>query len=171
MDYEKTRLMLKHLVKSSKKLKEKEIAKKNLGDQIEQIKKFSRKKDFKKQIEELEKRIDESVEKEMKIIHHQETENMVNRRLLDRIERLELKLSHYMKTKNQRVARINEIEQKIKGTSKARKKDVETIEKQIGLLEKLYEKIRKEGTYTESDLMRVEDKITVLKSKLEALKK
>ncbi len=170
IDYEKARLLLKHISKTQKKLKEKDIAQKKLGEQIKEIKKFSKKKGFRQQVEELEKRIDEAIEKEQKIIQHQETENSINRRLLDRIQRLELKLGHYMKTKSQRESRLKELEQKIKNKSRARRQDVEAIEKQISLLEKLYRKIRKEGSYTKADLMRVEEKIDTLKSKLEALK-
>ncbi len=171
LDYEKAGVMLRHLSKAGKKLREKEIVHKQLGEQISQIKKFSSKKDFRAQIAELENRINEALEKEQRIIHHQETENSINRRLLDRIQGLEIKLGHYMKTKAQRDERLRELEVKIKGKSKARKQDVQAIEKQITLLERLYEKIRKEGSYTESDLLRVEDKISDLRSKLTILKK
>lgn len=171
IDLEKARLMLSHLAKAGRKLREREISQKRLGEQIDQLKKFSKRKDFKEDLKELENRIGTAIDNEQRIIQHQVSENAINRRLLDRIERLELKLSNYLKEKSQRASRIIDIELKVKEKSKAKKMQVEAIEKQVMLLEKLYEKIRKSGGYTQSDLLRVEEKISGLKSKVESIKR
>lgn len=170
VDIEKTRLLLKHLGKSTGKLKKKDIAKEELKDQIKKLKKTIKSKAYKKEMKVLEKKLSEVLEKEEEIIRHHKTRDAVNRRIREKIESLEHKLTRYIATKRLRERRIDELESTIKRKAAVEQKEIEILEDQIISLETLFEKISSDRTYSEKEIQRVRIKIENLKNRLEKIK-
>ncbi len=171
IDEGKTRLLLSHLNRAVKRVKQKEEAKEKLAEHVNKLKKVSRAKSYRKEIRELEKRLSDVMEKEEEIIRHHKTKESFNRRLKEKINLLEKKLSKYIKSKGERDIRIRELEEKIKKRFVVEKREIEILEEQIMNIEKVYRKIAGEKTHTKSDLDRVRKKIESMRKRLQKVGK
>ena len=170
VDTEKVQLLLTHLSRANMNIREKLIAEGRLEEQVKEVKKLAKGKEFKDQVKELERRIGQALEAEKKILVRQHATSMVHTQVLKRIEQLDKKLERYLRTGRQRTARIHYLERKIREGAEGKRAQVEVIEEQIRLLEHIYERIRKEGGYPEADLLRIENKIALLKERVGKLK-
>ena len=97
----KTKLLLSHLSRASKKTAQREEAKQKLAEQVEKLKKVGKSKIYRKEIKKLEKRLADVLEKEEEILRHQKTREFFSRRAREKINELEKKLSRYIETKRQ----------------------------------------------------------------------
>ncbi|MBN2112478.1 hypothetical protein JW707_05265 [Candidatus Woesearchaeota archaeon] len=170
VDIEKTRLLLKHLGRSSARIKQKDTAKEELKDQIKKLKKTIKSKAYKKEMKVLEKKLAGVLEKEEEIIRHHKAREAANRRIREKIESLENKLTRYIATKKLRERRVEELQSTIKRRFSVEQKEIEILEEQIMNLETLFERIRHDKKYTEKELGRVKSKIEILKKRLEKIK-
>lgn len=170
IDEGKTRLLLSHLNKALDKVNKREESRKKLREQMEKVRKASRSKAHMKEMKELEKRLADVIEKEQEMIMHHRARESFNRRIKDKIDELETKLSRYLAAKRKRGARIKELEKKIKRRFAAEQKEIEILEEQIMGIEEMYRKISGEKTHTKDELDRVKKKIESLKERLSKIK-
>lgn len=171
VDTEKTRLILSHLGRAAEKLKEKDIAKQELKDQIKKLKRTIKSKVYRKEMRELEKKLGNVLEKEEKILRHQKTREAFKRRINEKIDALEKKLTRYIETKKGRDRKIAGLEENIKRRFAIEEKEIEILEEQILNLEKLFKKISGEKAYSKATLGKVRKKIESLKKRLEKIGK
>ncbi len=170
VDIGKTRLLLSHLSRASKKTVQREEAKQKLAEQVEKLKKVGKSKIYKKEIKKLEKRLADVLEKEEEILRHQKTREVFSRRAREKIDELEKKLSRYIETKKQREKRIAELEEKVRKKFIIEQREVEILEQQITNLERLFGKISGEKKYSKSQLEKVKKKIETLKTRLKKVR-
>jgi len=170
VDVDKTRLLLSHLSRAARKIKQKEEARGKLAEQVEKLKKVSKSRVSRKEIKELEKRLADVLQKEEEILRHQKTREMFSRRVREKIEELEKKLSRYIETKRQRERRITELEGKIRRRFAVEQREVEILEQQITGLEELFGRISGEKRYSKAQLRKVKSKIESLKKRLKKVK-
>jgi chromosome segregation ATPase len=160
----KARIALHYLAKATKKMHERENSRKRLAAQLKQLKKIST-NTLQKHLTELEKRINETVRIENKILKSQSQEDHFHADLKRKINVLEGKLGKYMDTKDVREKRIKELEEKM--TEKPAKHEVSLdIKESIQKMEKIYEEAKKSKKYAKKDLDRIRKRISSLKNKL-----
>lgn len=164
----KTRLILHYLGQASKKMQDREEAKKKLEIQLKQLKKIST-NTLQKHLDELEKRIAETVRIENKILTTQSTEDHFHKEIKNKIEILEKKLGRYVETKAAREKRIKELEEKVDEKQKKKAETVSDIKEAINRMDKIYEDAKKTKAYSEKELESIRKRISILKTKLSAL--
>lgn len=171
VDPEKSRLLLKHLSKSNSHFKQKDYEKQELKDQIKKLKKTIKSKSYQKDLKLLEQKLSTVLGKEEEIIRKHRAREAFNRRIREKIDSLERKITNYLATKKLRDNRIEELEHEVKRRFIVEQREIELLEKQIIMLENLFEKISRDRTYSENELERVRSKISTLKERLEKVKK
>jgi len=169
-DQEKTRILLSHLMRARQNVEGKAIARRNLKEQVDTLKKSTKAKATKEAIKELEKRLNEVLEKEEEILRHQKTREISGQSVRDKIHILEAKLSKYIEAKRQKDKRIIELENKIKKKFSVEKRQVELLEDQLVHLEKLFSRISRDKNYTHIEIGKVRNKIDSLKKRLTKVK-
>lgn len=170
IDKEKANLVLTHLSKAFKKISEKDFAKERLQQQVNRLKNQSRSKGYRKEIAELEKRLAEVLEKEDEILRHHKSREAATRRVREKINEVEERLTKYIESKRKRDQRVRELEEKIKRRFSVEQRQVDILAEQLGGLEKLYSKISGEKQYSKAQLSKVKKKIESLKKKLAKVK-
>jgi chromosome segregation ATPase len=161
----KARIALHYLAKATKKLHEREESRKKLAAQLKQLKKIST-NTLQKHLTELEKRINETVRIENKILKSQSQEDYFHEELKNKINVLEGKLGKYMDTKEAREKRIKELEEKMEEKQQPKHEISLDIKESIQKMEKIYEEAKKSGKYSKKDLDRIKKRINTLKNKL-----
>ncbi|MBW2978946.1 hypothetical protein KY304_02440 [Candidatus Woesearchaeota archaeon] len=163
----KSRLILHYLGKSTQKCHERENAKKKLAVQLKQLKKIST-NTLQKHLDELEKRISETVRIENKILKSQSSEDNFHKELKKKIEELEKKLAKYVETKSARERRIKELEEKISKKQQKKEELVPEIKESLHRMESVYEQALKSKKYKKKDLEKIRKRILLLKEKLKS---
>lgn len=164
----KSRLILHYLGQSTKKMQDRENARKKLEVQLKQLKKIST-NTLQKHLTELEKRISETVRIENKILSAQSTEDQFHHELKNKINILEKKLGRYVETKEVREKRIKELEDKIGDKQKKKHETILDIKESLHKMEKIYEDAKKAKIYSKKDMDRIRNRIGSLKAKLKSL--
>jgi len=165
VDLDKTRTLLLYLSLAKHKIDQREIAKQKLAAQISALKKIST-KSVQKHVAELEKDIEDAIQKERNIISTQKTEDEYHQELIEKIDMLEARLGKYLETKEARKKRILELENKIKRKMASRKEKLADLRDAIRNLEKLYASAKKDKTVSKMRLRSIKTKIRKLKQKL-----
>ncbi len=165
----KARIALHYLAKATKKFHDRENSKKKLAAQLKQLKKIST-NTLQKHLTELEKRINETVRIENKILKSQSQEDHFHEELKNKINVLEGKLGKYMDTKDAREKRIKELEEKMTDKPQHKQEKILEVQEAIHGLEKTYEEAKKAKIYSKTDMERIKTRINALKSKLKSLK-
>ncbi len=166
----KARLILHYLGKATKKCQDREIAKKKLAVQLKQLKKIST-NTLQKHLNELEKRISETVRIENKILKSHSTEDHFHKELKKKIEELEGKLGRYVSSKSARERRVKELNEKISSKQQTKEEMILDIKDSLHRMEKIYEQAKKSKEYKKKDLEKIRKRILLLKNKLKAMKK
>jgi len=167
-DYDKLKaqMFFTHLVRASNKFEETHMAKTDLADSLKKISKFNVNKEFKKEIKDLKNKIDTLMDKQMNVITAHKKKKDYNVDLKSKISILEKKLSQYIEDKKKKNKRIIELEEKVK--AKQQKQQVlSTIKGELEGLETIYHNLKESGHLTPQQLQKLENKISLLKLKLE----
>lgn len=166
----KVRLFLKNLCFAKEKLEERKEAKHNFKKQIEKVKKISgqktNKKVFNQELQALEQRMSNLIEAEKKIMTRQQQEYTFSSFLEGRIAAMEKKIDEFLKYKEERRKKVEELEHKIKNKTITRTERIFLVKQQINNLEKKLENLKKSKKYSEEDLKKIEERIKFLKQKL-----
>jgi len=161
--------MLHYLGHAMKRQKQREFAQQKLKAQITQLKKISTDK-LQGHLEELEKRIAETMHIERKILKTQTQEDKLHQNLKNKISRLEGKLGKYIETTEERKKRIQELEDKISEKTKKKQEAILEIKEAIHKMEKIYEEAKKSKKYKPKQLQKIRKRINKLKEKLKEIK-
>ncbi len=167
-DLGKSRILFEHLIRATKSYNERETAREKLQLQIKKLKNLST-KSLRTHIDELQKRIDESITKEKRISSYQQREEIVHQKLQEKIRILEEKLGRYLDTRESRIKRIRELEDKIKNGVATKNEKVAIIEQKIQKLETLYRNARKDKKSSKKRLEEIRNRITSMKKQLKSL--
>ena len=100
----------------------------------------------------------------------QREEDIFNRALQDKINRLDKKLQSYLLHHKEREERFNKLEQKVYITL-TRDQKIGKLQGQLEAMEVLYRNLKALGTISPSQLEEVRDKITEMKARLSDLEK
>lgn len=164
----KLKRFIKHLCLATKAIEERDQAKQQLSEHLKKLKtgKLS-KSNLAKGIKELEKHIDNTIEKEKKAIkiHHHEPSHQ--ERLREKMQELDSKLKSLTEFHIKRQERIQQLEKKITSKADPKQRIIKEVKDTIAKLEKKYEKLAKE--HDAQDMEKIKEKINLLKSKLEKL--
>lgn len=171
VDTDKARVLISHLNRAAGKVKEKDIAREQLEDQLKKIKKLSKAKNYRKEMRELEKKLSNVLEKEEELIMHQKKRDIFFKRLRERIDELEKKLTRYIDTKKLREKKLAEVEDQVRRRYAAEQHEIDLLEEHLAGLQGMFERISTEKFHTRSELERVKEKIEELKGRLGKVKK
>jgi len=165
----KSRLMLHYLGCAMKRQKEREFAQKKLKAQLSQLKKISTHK-LQGHLEELERRIAETMHIERKILKTQTQEDRLHENLKQKINKLEGKLGKYIDTTEERRKRIQELEDKISKKTNKKQEVILEITQAVQKMEKIYDEAKKSKKYKTKELQSIKKRINKLKEKLKEIK-
>ncbi|MFC1774928.1 hypothetical protein ACFLZN_01280 [Nanoarchaeota archaeon] len=164
----KTTVFLHYLGRANKKLEDRALAKEKVKIALSKLRKISTKK-VQKDLNVLEKRIAEALEKEQKIIAKQEQEEKEQSELLEKIDKLHDKLSRYLETSEARKKRIKKLENKIFEVTNPKRYKIMQLKEILFDLEKEYKDEKKSKNYSSKELSEVARKIDFLKQKIKRL--
>ncbi|MEM4369009.1 MAG: hypothetical protein QXU88_01635, partial [Candidatus Woesearchaeota archaeon] len=145
LDYSKTSTLLKFLARASKKIHERELARKRLEEHLSQLKKIST-KSIQGELERLEAAIKEALEKESRIIIRQQQESLIHKSLRERIAAIEQNLNKLLK-----VVELN--------------KKKEELAKKLAVLESTYKSLEGKKA-SKKRLAALKEKIDYIKAQL-----
>ena len=163
-DPEKSTTLLKFLARASKRIHEKEAARKAVEVHLAQLKKVST-KNIRRELDILGQKIADALAKEAKIKSRQEQEEAFHGQLREKIEALEKKLAVYLEQSEARAKRIRELEEQIREKHLSRGERAEMLANKIAQLERIYNELRKEKV-GKKRLAAVRKKIDALKKRL-----
>lgn len=161
-DPEKSLSLLSHLTRASKRIHEKEMARKHVEAHIAQLKKVST-KTIKAELEILEQKIADALAKESKIKSRQEQESLLHQKLQERFAAIEKKLAIYAEQSEARARRIRELEEQVQEKHMSRGEKATIIAQRLSQLERLYNQLKKEKVG--------KTKLAALKRRIDALKR
>ena len=164
LDPEKSISLLTHLAAASKRIFEKEKARRHVEEHIRQLKKVST-KGIKAELEILEQKIADAFAKEAKIKSRQEQETLSHSQFNEKLAALERKLAIYSEQSQARAQRIRELEEQIAEKHMTRGEKAEIVAQRLVQLEKLYNQLKKEKV-GKTKLASVGKKIDSLKQQL-----
>jgi len=158
-----------HLAKACKKHHIRIMARNNLYNQIDKIKKVSASKPKKKQLEkelfELKEKLNDYLAEEGTL--PSKHPGNIGLAVKKRIAELEKKLDQYSQISIERHKRITELEKRIKKEADYDEEEAEKLETQIELLRSKYEALKKSGKHNPEKLAivkkRIEDSVSSLK--------
>jgi hypothetical protein len=126
----------KYLSKAAAKMAERDYARQKLEEQIVQLRKLSS-GDVQKHLDELERRIGEAIDCEKQLLGHKLEEDTFHRKLRDRMEALETQIHRYLESREDRLARVAELEQKIAERLKDKSQQLVLLKDEVGRMERL----------------------------------
>jgi chromosome segregation ATPase len=126
----------KYLAKAASKMAGRDFAREKLEEQIVQLRKLSG-DDVKKHLDELERRIADAIEREKQLLGHKAEEDSFHRKLRDRMEALEKQIHGYLSSREQRLSRVAELEQKIADRLKDKSQQLVLLKDEVARLERL----------------------------------
>ncbi len=165
VDLRKARTFFDYLSTAAKKYHEREVAREKLQIQIQKLKGLST-KSLRGHINELEKRLEESLAKEKKLEGYQKQEDVFHRQLKEKIARLEKKLGRYLETREGRLKRIVELENKIKQKTATRNEKASLVLAELGRLERIYREARKGKRVSRKRLDSIRRRISLMKKRV-----
>ncbi len=151
-----------YLARAAGKLVARDLAREKLQEQINQLKKVAS-ADIKGKIDELERRIVDAMARETKLRTHHESEDIFHRQLRDRMTMLERKIHTYLENREERLARVAELEQKVAERLSDRTEKLTALKMELQQLEYLAKEIA-QGS-------KAAKKLSVLQERIESLKK
>lgn len=143
VDPEKASVYKRYLVKAVKRLKDRDVARQRLEEQILELRKLGG-EDVKRQLAELERRIAEAIEREQHIVGFKQTEDLFHRKLRDRIDLLERKITGYLGSREERLKRITELEEKIALRLSDKNEQLSALKVELGQLESFAQELEGE---------------------------
>jgi len=162
LDPSKALLWKNYLGKAAKRLAERDVARERLEQQIDHLRKLSS-PSVQEQIDELERRIQAALEREKQLRGHHEMEDMFHRKLRDRMLALETKINAYLSTRQERLKRIAELEDRVAGRLSDKSEKLEVLKMELYRLEQLARELEADP--------RGQKKITAITDKIQTLKK
>lgn len=126
----------KYLTKAAARMAQRDFARVKLEEQIVQLRKMSS-VDVQKHLDELERRIADAIEREKKLLLHKEEEDSFHRKLRDRMEALEKQIHGYLSSREQRLSRVAELEQKIAERLKDKSQQLILLKDEVARMERL----------------------------------
>jgi chromosome segregation ATPase len=166
VDPQKALLYKRYLAKSAKRMLDRDVARERLQAQIDELRKIDS-KGMQAKIDELERRIADAVSRETTLRTHHQMEDLFHRKLRDRMSELEGRIDKYLKTRESRLQRITELEEKIAGRLSNKNEMVEALRIEIVQLEKMSQELEGEPKSAKK-LNKIQDKIKSLKKDIEA---
>lgn len=173
---ERLKNFVRHVCVVAKKHKNREDARAGLEKQIASLKKFSsKKKDMDEELEELDSKISQVLEKEKELLGTKQAESAFSAELMrgvrenrDDIKRIEQSLNElrskfevYLDIKTERERNIKELEKRIRAETE-KKKDISSLKGKLKDLEGLYRRLKSKG----ADVSKVESRINTLNLRL-----
>ncbi len=168
IDSEKLQTFYLHVLKSSKKYHEKQIARKQVIKQLSGLKKFKVNKKYLAKLDELEKGIHHLVDKEKRILKAQKEETAFQRELKEKITALEAKLGTVLESHKAREQKIKTLEKRIEARLKKREAYAD-VQSEVERLEVMYRKLKSKGEADPQVLRRIESRINELKMSLRSV--
>lgn len=167
-DVGKTRTWLYYLGRASVKVKERAIAREKVRVAVKRLKQIST-KNIQKDINLLERRISEALKKENQLLTKQKEEDLVHFDLLEKVDLLQKKLGRYLETKDAREERMKKLEDKIFRITQPKKFQIIELKEGLKHLEDIYIEEKKSGEHYPEDLLDIDNKIKLLKSRIKNL--
>lgn len=165
VDFKKARILFDYLSTAANKYSERELAREKLQLQIQKLKGLST-KSLRGHIDELEKRFEESLVKEKKLAGYQKQEDILHGQLKEKIASLEKKLGRYLETREGRLKRIAELEDKIKQKTATKNEKAALVLEEIGRLERIYREARKNKRVSRKRLDTIRRRISLMKREI-----
>jgi len=162
LDQDKVLTYKRYMAKAAKRLIDRDLARESLQKQVEELRKVGS-ADLKGHIDELERRIAEAIEREQKLVTHHQMEDMFHRKLRDRIAALEQKIGSYLATREQRMVRIVELEQKVAERLSDRNAQLDALRSALSQLEAMASELEGEP--------RLIKQLRALQSRIDSVKK
>lgn len=165
VDSDKVQTLFLRCLLARKKFEEKKISRKKLVDQLESLRKVKINKAFQHELDELDKRLADLLEKERTIVSSQKAEHSLNERLNVKIIDLEKKLTGYLDFKKNKIKRIKELETRVEKRieEKARKAK---LKGKIEGLELVFNGLKRAGGFPADKLQKIQNKIKELKKQV-----
>jgi chromosome segregation ATPase len=168
-DPEKSISLLTHLARASKRIFEKDMARKHVEAHIAQLKKVST-KGIKQELEILEQKIADALAKESKIKSRQEQETVSQQNFREKLAAIEKKLEIYAEQSEARAQRIRELEEQVQEKHMTRAEKAEIVGQRISQLEKVYNQLKSQKEkVSKTKLKQIKGKIDYLKSQLKGI--
>ncbi len=150
LDPDRFKRFVRHICFVAKKHRDRHDAHKNLERQLGRIKQLARVKNIDEEIGKLQGNINEVLEKETRLFGIQQSQQAVSTELLNKvqesqdkvkamqgaIEGMHGKLDRFLKERNERQERIQEIEERIKGASSAEMHREDPLTKKLSQLDR-----------------------------------
>lgn len=150
-----------YLIKSFSKFRERTLSREKLSQELEALQKLKTSPQIKRRLKEIEKKMEDVIEKEKMILLSQKKEASSQFDVKKRVEILEKKLTKFLelqKTKQEGYKKIRLVQEK--------KKAISFLKKQIDETEKIYKQIRKAKECSKKDILKIEKRLKDLKEKL-----
>ena len=165
VDNDKAQTLFLRLMIASRKLEEKEVSRKKLVEHLEKLRGIKINKSFKKELDELDIRLADLLEKEKAILVKQSAEHSLHKKLNTKIKDLEQKLTGYLEFKKQKMSNIKELEEKIKKRMEESDR-IAKLQGEIEGLELVFGSLKESGSYPPAKLQVISDKIEQLKAQV-----
>lgn len=163
------RRFLKHLLISSKKIQEREGARKSLKEHVKTVKRVSiggKKGYIDKALKELERKVSDVVDRENRLEIGNKKVSKTNADVKNRLDDVERKINGFIEEENKKIERLRAIEQKINAKVGSNRKEIMDIMNQIKRLDSVYEKLRYDENVDRSRLDSLRDRMDMYKEKL-----
>ncbi len=167
VDHVKAQTLFHYCGHATRRLIERDYVKRELEDHIVKLRKFAN-KDLKGQLDQLERKISESIAMEQRIVGHQGEEDIFHRKLKDKMELLEKRLGVFLENRDERAQRIRELETKVLERLSSKAQKIALLRDDVSRLTAMHKELAKSGK-NKKKLELVDDKLKAMKSRLKTL--
>lgn len=164
-DRDKAQLLAMHLLKSAKKVEDTHVSRKRLITQLRKLRSLKVDKKMAEHIDELERRINDLVTTEKRVIKNQQREDFFHRDIIDKINRLDKRLKDYLFHHKERELRFKALEQKVYDTL-SKDQRLLGLQGKVKGLEILYKEVVASKKASPTQLSALKSRIDTLKERM-----
>jgi len=169
-DISSARLMLAYLGKATRHYQERDFARKKLKIQLSRLKKIDT-KSMKKYVKELEQSISEAINKEQRILKHQQQEDIFHGDVTSRINELEGRLARYLTIHEARAQRVRILESALTTEDQSKRQQIALIKKSLNRAERIFAKAKREKKHSKKQIAAVKSALDSIKAKVKQIEK
>ena len=164
LDPEKVLVYKRYLAKSAHRMIERDVARERIKQQLDVLRDMHP-EEMKSKIDELERRIAATIQREGTLRQHHASEDIFHRELRDRMSMLEGRINKYLSTREERLVRITALEEKIAVRLSDKNEQIATLRMDIEHLEKIARELEEEPKGRKK-LAKLQERIATIKKEI-----